>query len=100
MTFEDKRLNVGLLIKCLHENFAKGKNEYTIHEDWWKISDIEKLTKIVNDGFLYIEGRKISLTEKGKRTIEELYKEKKTVAIEDIYSQIFIEAERILEAFS
>ena len=99
MNFFDERLNAGILIKCLQENFVNGKNEYTINKHWWEISDTGHLNEIVDKGYLSLENKTISFTEKGKQIIRELYKETTDVAIENVYRQLKLETERILNAF-
>lgn len=99
MTISEEKLNIGILIKGLQENFVNGKNEYTIHDYWWEISDSEKLNEIVDKGYLTLENKTISFTVKGQKVISELYKVKTNIAIENIYTHLELEAARILAAF-
>lgn len=99
MSFSKEWLNTGILIKCLQEDFMRGKNEYTISEHWWTISDIAKLKEMVEKDYLCLEGRTISFTEKGQRIINELYKDKTPIAIGSIYSEVKLQASVLLNTF-
>lgn len=100
MTLKEQELNVGLLIKALHEKSVKGINTYAIHDLWVEITDMSLMDKIVFNGYLLKEGNVISFTDKGRAIIDDFYSEAKEIPNEKLYSTLMSDSEKIIHLFT